>query len=461
MDIIGELVRHIAKTRYEDIPTDVVDFTKKALIDTVGVLLAGTALIEGQMITDVVKEWGGKEESSVINYGFKVPVHHAALANGTMARVVDMDDVLERAALHVHASIVSSAISVAEKIGKVNGKDLLTSIILGTDLHCRLGLSNKIPTAISGMNSSYQYGTFGVAATSGKLLGLDEDKLWNAMGIAYSLTSGNSQCLTEGAMTTRLGQGTCAHAGVLSTLLAHKGFTGVRNVLQGKFGYFSCYQRGEYYPEALTDALGKRFEGLDVTFKRYACCLHTHAAIEGTLNLIERNNIKPKDIKEIHVGVNQQAYNLVVEPIDIKFDPHEVAAAQFSLPFTQGTAVLKKKAFIDDFTEKEIRNPQVLEIAKKVRASVDPEIERTSSGRVTPAKVRISTYSGQEFSEKVEFIKGHPNNPISFDELVNKFRMCNSFANNPLSNERVEEFIETVLKLENVKEVNQLIRVLG
>ena len=461
MDIVGELVRHIVKTRYEDIPTDVVDFTKKALIDTIGVLLAGTALIEGQMITDLVREWGGKDESTVINSGFKVPVHHAALANGTMARVVDMDDVLERAALHVHASIVPSALSVAEKIGGLNGKDLLTAIILGTDLLCRLGLSNKIPTAISGMNSSYQYGTFGVAAASGKLLGLDEDKLWNAMGIAYSLTSGNSQCLTEGAMTTRLGQGACAHAGVLSTFLAHKGFTGVRNVLQGKFGYFNCYQRGEYYPEALTGALGKRFEGSDVTFKQYSCCLHTHAAIEGTLNLIERNNLKEEDIHEIHVGVNQQAYNLVVEPLDVKYDPREVAAAQFSIPFTQGTVVLKRKAFIDDFTEKEIRNSKVLEIAKRVRASIDPEIEKSSSGRVTPAKVRIITQDGKEFNEKVEFIKGHPNNPISFDELVNKFRMCNSFAKTPLSNGRVEEFIETVLKLENVKELNQLIRVLG
>jgi 2-methylcitrate dehydratase PrpD len=458
---MGELVRHIVKTRYEDIPTDVVDFTKKALIDTVGVLLAGTALVEGRMITDLVREWSGKEEATVINSGFKVPVHHAALANGTMARVVDMDDVLERASLHVHASIVPSALSVAERIGGVNGKDLLTAIILGTDLLCRLGLSNKIPTAISGMNSSYQYGTFGVAATTGKLLCLDEDKLWNAMGIAYSLTSGNSQCLTEGAMTTRLGQGACAHAGVLSALLAQRGFTGVKNVLQGKFGYFHCYQRGEYYPEALTNELGKRFEGSDVTFKQYSCCLHTHAAIEGTLHLIEKHHLRPEDIKEILVGVNQQAYNLVVEPVEEKLDPHKVAAAQFSIPFTQGTAVLKKKAFIDDFTEKEIRNPQVLEIARKVKASIDPEIERTSSGRVTPAKVKISTYSGREFDEKVEFIKGHPNHPISFDELIHKFRMCNSFAKNPLSNGTIERFLDTIQRLENLHDVNQLIRLLG
>jgi 2-methylcitrate dehydratase PrpD len=461
MDIMGNLVRHIVRTKYEDIPREIVDFTKKAIIDTIGVLLAGTASVEGRIITDLVQEWGGKEESTVINRGFKIPVHHAALANGTMARVVDMDDVLERASLHVHASIVSSALSVAERIGGVNGKNLLTAIILGTDLLCRLGLSNKVPTAVSGMNSSYQYGTFGVAATSGRLLGLNEDKLWNAMGIAYSLTSGNSQCLTEGAMTTRLGQGTCAQSGVLSTFLAQKGFTGVKNVLQGKFGYFNCYQRGEYYPQALTDALGKRFEGLDLTFKQYSCCLHTHAAIEGTLNLIEKHHLKPDDIREIHVGVNQQAYNLVVEPVDVKYDPHEIAAAQFSIPFTQGTAVLKKKAFIDDFTEKEIRNPKVLEIAKRVRASIDPEIEKTSSGRVTPAKVKIVTHKSQEFTEKVEFIKGHPNNPLSFDELINKFRMCNSFAKKPLSNGSIEAFVDLIQNLESLGDITRIIKFLG
>jgi len=461
VDIMGKLVKHIVGTRYDDIPAEIIAITKKSIIDTIGVLLAGTSSVEGEIITDLVKDWGGKGESTLINNGFKVPVHHAALANGTMARVMDMDDVLERASLHVHASIVSSALSMSEKVGEVSGRDFLTAIILGTDLLCRMALSNKIPTGISGMNSSYQYGTFGVAATSGKLLALDDEKLWNAMGIAYSLTSGNSQCLTEGAMTTRLGQGSCSLAGVLSTLLAKKGFTGAKNVLQGKFGYFNCYQRGKYYPEALTDELGKRFEGSDVTFKRYPCCLHTHAAIEATLDLIEKHNLKPEEIKEIHVGLNQQAYNLVVEPKEVKLDPYEIAAAQFSIPFTQGTVVLKGKAFIDDFTAKEIRNPKILEIARRVRASVDPEIERTDSGRASPAKVRITTKGGKQFNKKVDFIKGHPKNPILMDELVDKFKMCNAFAKIPLSDQRLDEVVSIIERLDRVSNVNQLIGLLS
>ena len=460
MDIMGKLVKHIVRMKYEDIPSEVVDLTKKCILDTIGVLLAGTSSVEGEMISDLIKDWGGKRESTVFNYGFKVPVHHASLVNGTMARAIDMDDVHERACLHVHASIVSSALSMAEKIGAVSGKDLLTAIILGADLLCRMGLTNKIPTSISGMTSTYQYGTFGVAATSGKLLTLSEDKLWNAMGIAYSLTSGNSQCLTEGAMTTRLGQGTCAHAGVLSSLLARKGFTGAKNVLQGKFGYFNCYQRGEYNLEPLTDELGGRFESFGVTLKRYSCCLQTHAAIEGTISLMEKYDLRPGDIKEIHIGVNQQAYNIVVEPLEVKYDPHEIAAAQFSIPFTQGTVVIKKKVFIDDFTAEEIRNPKVLEVAKRVKVYVDAEIERVASDRVTPAKVGIVTKDGKRFDEKVQFIKGHPNDPLSMDELIKKFKLCNSFAMNPLSDQKLEEVIDIIQKLEKLSDVNQVIRLL-
>lgn len=461
-DIIGKFVKHIAKTKYNDIPLEMVDLTKKCIVDTMGVLLAGTSSAEAEMVTALVNDWSGKEESTVINHGFRVPVHHAALANGTMARVADLDNIHERACIHVHASIIPSAFSMAEKIGAVSGKTLLTAIILGTDILCRMGLSNKIPTAISGMTSTYQYGTFGVAAACGKLLDLDENKLCNTMGIAYSLVSGNSQCLREGKMTTRLGQGTCAQAGVLSAMLAQKGFTGVENVLQGKFGYLNCYQKGKYYLKPLIDELGKRFEGLDVTFKQYSCCLNTHSAIEGTLSLLEKHDLKPEDIEEINIGVNQQAYNIVVEPLETKYDPHEIAAAQFSIPFTQGTAIVKRKVFIDDFTLKEIRNPQVLEIAKKVNVYVDLDIERGNSGKTTtPAKVEIVTKDGIRYNKRVDFIKGHPNNPITIDEIIEKFKLCNSFAKNPLSEKSVGEFIGIIQELEKLSNVSKLIRLLG
>lgn len=461
MDIMASLVQNIAQLQYEKLPPEAVHLTKRAVIDTLGALLAGTAAPEGRMITEVVKEWGGRRESTVVNGRTKVPVHHCALANCTMARVMDLDNVLETAALHVHGSIVPSALAMAEKIGRVKGKDVLAAVVLGADLLCRLGLSTKIPTAISGMNATFQFGTFGVAATCGRLLALDKEKLLNAMGIAYSLTSGNSQCLVEGAMTARLGQGTCAQAGVLAALLAQKGFTGAQDVLEGKFGYFRCYQGGEYDPEVMTRELGTRFEGCDLTFKLYPCCTHTHAAIDGTLHLLERYHLAAGDIKEIRVGLNQQAVNLVVQPCDLKVHPQGIAAAQFSLPFTVGTAVVKKKVFIDDFTEKEVRNPQILQMARKVRASVDPEIEKAASGRVSPAHIGITTHDGKEFQEKVDFIKGSPQNPLSLEGLIDKFKRCNSFARNPLSTRNTEEATELILNLEQLPDLHRLTRLLG
>jgi 2-methylcitrate dehydratase PrpD len=262
-------------------------------------------------------------------------------------------------------------------------------------------------------------------------------------------------------MTTRLGQGSCAHAGILSAFLAQKGFTGVKNVLQGKFGYYTCYHRGQYDPEVLTDGLGKSFEALDITFKRYPCCAHTHAPIEGTLKLMEKHHLKPEDIKEIHVGVNQQAFNIVADPLVVKRDPQDIAVAQFSIPYTQGTVVLKKKIFIDDFTPQAIRNPEVLKFAKKVNVYVDPEIQKKYPGVRSPAKVKLITQTGEALQENVDFIKGDPKSPLSMNELIDKFKACNSFARHPISDQSIKEVLEIVGNLEKLSDVNRLIQLLG
>jgi 2-methylcitrate dehydratase PrpD len=378
-----------------------------------------------------------------------------------MARALDIDNVLEKASLHVHASVVAAVLALAERRGSVTGKEFLTAIIVGSDVVARLGQSNKIPTAVSGMNSTYQYGTFGTAAACGRLLRLSESQLGHSLGIAYSMVAGNSQCLVEGAMTTRLGQGTAAYDGVLSALLAEGGMTGARKTLEGTFGYFNCYQRGQYKPEAVLDKLGERFEGTDVSIKRHACCMHAHTSIDAVLDLVRKHNLRAGDIRCIAIGLNRQGLNLIGLPLAEKQRPASVAAAQFSAPFIVATAILRGRVFIDAFSDNSISDPAILELAGRTAVDVDPDIDRDAPGRCSPAKVVVTTTGGARLEARLDAVKGHPSNPLSFGEIAEKFALCNEFALNRLSDRRVRDFTDAIARLEELKDVRELTNILA
>lgn len=329
-DAIVPLVQNVLKTNYEDLNSKVIFETKKRILDTLGTILAGSNAAEAEILFDYIEEIKAPPVCSVINFGIKTLATEAVMMNATMARNLDLDDVFEKGSTHIHVSIVPTALAIAEMLGYVTGKDFITSIALGGDLIARLSLANKIPTAISGMNATYQLATFGCAATAGKLLQLDKKQLLNAMGIAYAYSSGNSQCLVEGAMTTRLGGGISAQNGITSVLLAQKGFTGVKGVLEGKFGYYKLYQKNEYDRDALLGNLGKQFLNIDTTIKKYPCCMHTHAAIIALESIVKNLNIDFDIIDRVEVKVNQQAYNLVCLGEDQKRKPKSIAEAQFS-----------------------------------------------------------------------------------------------------------------------------------
>jgi 2-methylcitrate dehydratase PrpD len=267
MDPIVPLVQNLIKVRYEDIPFQVLAATKKSVVDTFAAMFAGTSAQGCPEVVAQVMEWGGKEESTVFHHGKKVPAFLAVLANGMMARAVDFDDVFEPGTMHASASIVPAAMAAAEMKGRLDGKQFLTAVTLGIDMVCRMGRTHKIPSGLSGMNVTYQYACFGCAGVVSRILGLDEEKMIRAMGLAYSQTSGNSQNLLEGTLATRFCQGLAAQGGVYAAVFARRGITAAREVLEGKFGYYPVYHRGEYDVRNLLDGLGKRFEGVNVTLK--------------------------------------------------------------------------------------------------------------------------------------------------------------------------------------------------
>jgi 2-methylcitrate dehydratase PrpD len=457
MDAIVPLVRNLIKIRYEDIPPQVLAATKKSVVDTFAAMLAGTGAQGCPEVVAQALEWGGKEESTVFHYGKKVPAFLAALANGMMARAVDFDDVFEPGTMHASASIVPAVVAAAEMKGGLSGKQFLAAVTLGVDLICRMGRTNRIPSGLSGMNVTFQYACFGCAGVVGRILGMDEEKMIHAMGLAYSQTAGNSQNLLEGTLATRFSQGLAAQAGVYAAVFARRGITAAREVLEGKFGYYPVYQRGEYDVRSLLEGLGERFEGVNVTLKKYPCCMHSHGAIDALLDISGEEGLSDDDVDRVTVRINQQGFNFVCLPPEKTRVPRSIPEAQFSLPYAAARALVKGKVFLDDFTEEQIRNPRVLQVAQRVDCVVDPELDKKYPARVTPAVVEVRTRKGKVFSRLVVERRGSPTNPLTMEEVEEKFRQCARFARNPLPEDRVGDILFFLREMENGDDVTRIL----
>jgi len=448
-DLAYDLVGNAAKVKYDDLPRDVVEITKKFILDTLATTIAGSSAPGCESVVEQVKDWGGKEESTILIYGGKVVSENAALANSMMAHALDLDDTHDEAVVHSYVSVLPVALAMAERNGGVNGKDLIAAVAVGVDLMCRLGLASFGHDWVYSSTMAY----FGATVAAGKILGLNENELHHAMGIAYSQCAGNLQCIKDGGLVKRMQPAFAARAAIISSILAQKGITGATNIFEGQFGFFPSYHRGKYAREVAVKELGKVFEGVNSSIKLYPCCRYTHGCIDATLNIVQENDIRPDNVVEVVAHVTQDAYNIVGKPFELRESPQ--VDAQFSIPYTVSVAIARKNVFIDDFFEEKIKgDTQVLQLAKKVRVVVDQE---PIAKGLTPCVVDIRTKDGKVYSERVEILRGDPRKPVSVEEVAQKFRRCAAFSARPISKENIEGMIRIVSNLEAVAEVSSIV----
>jgi 2-methylcitrate dehydratase PrpD len=268
-DVSFTLANHIVATQFNDIPAEVVEVTKKDILDTLGVTIAGSSFHSTEPLVELIREWGGRKESTILVFGDKVPSVSAAFVNGTMAEARDFTDGYGRGLIHVGQSTVIPAFAIAERKGKVDGKDFITAIVLGQDISLRIFVNMELMTP--GLTAMGSTNCFGATATAGKLLRLNEKQMANAFGIAYNQISGSRQSYYDRVDTKEMIGGLTSRTGVLSALLAQKGFTGTRNTIEGEKGYCKGYCQGRCNLEQLIANLGKEFEGINVGFKPYPC----------------------------------------------------------------------------------------------------------------------------------------------------------------------------------------------
>jgi 2-methylcitrate dehydratase PrpD len=280
------------------------------------------------------------------------------------------------------------------------------------------------------------------------------------MGIAYAQCATNLQALLEGALTVRLQQGFGGQTGVLSIVLADEGFTGAKDMLEGKYGYYPVYMPDECLAgerEILTAGLGKRFEDSDVSIKPYPCCRANHSPIDGTLQLVKEHNIKANNIQQVTIYTRQQSYEVCGG--ERKVAPQSVPDAQFSFYYTVATALVKGRVFIEHFTEEAIRDPEVLEMARKVKVIVDPEKEKYPETNC-PIDIEIETKDGKHFKKTVEFPKGHAKNPMTMAEVSQKLRDCAEFSVKPLSSKKIDKIIQMTESLDKLDDVTVILECL-
>lgn len=455
MDVIYTLVKNIIGTNYEDIPSEAVEAAKKSIMDTLGVSLGGSSREGIGELVDILSDWGGKEESTVWVYGCKLPCICAAQANATMAHALDYDDAYHEATVHPGAVAVPTAFAIAERLGRIDGKKLITAVVLAVDLTTRLCLATTVSVHSRGWHYTTLHGNFNATTVAGKLLELDEETFVNAFGLSYHQAGGTLQALRDGALAKRAGPGFAARNGITAAIMAQKGITGAKNVLQGRDGLFNTYHRGDYNPEVLTANLGEKFGITNLSFKPHPCCGANHACIDATLALVHEQNIKAEDVDNITVYLDKDTMELLCEPLDTKRNPCSAVDTQFSIPWVVASAIVHGKIGLDDFTSQAIKDGTVLMLSNKVT----PKLLSPRIGVKPTAIVEIKTKkSGGIYSRRVDTPYGRLQNPMSMDDMITKFRDCAFHAAKRISQKNIEELIQMISQLEEVNDVNRVVR---
>ena len=454
MDAMQILVKHICGVRFSDLPEEVIASTRLAVLDTLGVILAGSSVPGCRVLINYLRRWGGRSESTVAVWGDHLPCGLAAQANGAMSRAHEIDDVLDTFPLHPSASIIPACLSAAQHWGKISGQDFLAAVALGHDLIVRLAHSVRVSPIVSGRYNLFDI--FAVTGAVGKIWKISETNLMHAMGIAYSQMVGDAKAGRDGVMTSYIQQGTKAKSAIEAVLMAVEGITGTRDVLEGPCGFYSAYEPDPHIDQLL-DQIGLRYGGSEVAVKLYSACRATHIAIDLALAARTRG-IETRHVATVTVRVNDSTYALVCHPLDEKRRPRTPVAAQFSLPFALATALIKGRVFIDEMSPEALEDPETLSLASRITPVRDLGCKTDLS--VGAVQMELKTLGGERLVLDSDCPQGNPRRPASLDTYVEKFRKCAGHAAVPFSLKQIDALVEMITHLEQLDDLTRLAQLL-
>lgn len=450
-----DIAQFIVQTRLADIPPDVIELGKKSLLDGIGLALAGSRLDTADILQRYMESLGfGASGVAVIGTANKLPPRFAAFVNGVAIHVEDFDDTQLAAAkdrvygllTHPTVPVLPAAFALAEKSGK-SGKDLMLAYQLGVEVETKIAEAISPRHYEDGFHSTGTCGVFGGTTACAKLHGFDEARIERAFGIAASQASGLRE--NFGTMMKPFHAGHAAEIGVFSTELTDMGWTGAEGILEAPRGFFHAFG-GTYDPAAIMDKLGKpwTFASPGVSIKPFPSGSLTHPGMTEMLRLIRNEHIKAADVEKVEIGTNHNLPNALIH-----HRPKDALQAKFSMEFCIAILLLDGKAGLPQFTDTVVNRVDVQEMIGHIRFYVDPEAEAAGFDKMTTI-IKIHLKDGRLINGRADFGKGSPANPMSYDEVAEKFYGCADFANWPM--EKAKQIVALVRTLESETDMRRL-----
>jgi 2-methylcitrate dehydratase PrpD len=446
VSVTEQLANFLVKTRFEDIPEEARVLSKGFFLDCLGTTIAGYEEEAGRIITKFIEEMGGTPESRLVGSGLLTSSLNAALANGTMAHVLDFDDT---GFSHPTACILPVLLALGDK-SRLSGEEVLTAQVVGYECFGKMAYGGRAYEAIlrrRGYHPTPIWGTMAAAAAAAKLLNLDKNETRMALGMAGSQAAG----LVEnfGTMTKGFHCGNAARAGVLSAILVERGYKASLTVIEGDHGlYQTVLGEGNYDLTKVVGNLGESWEIVSpgLGMKQYPCCGGSLRAIDAILHIIRENRVSYDQVDSVEVEMNPQLRDL------LRFVRPTVGyEAKFSLEYILAASIMDGVVNIDSFSDEKVNSKEMREAIDKVKVVVRKDWASSDWRGHTPVTVKMK--DGSVNRNLVKNFRGHPKNPLENEEIFEKFRYC---ASRTLPKEKIETCITLVMELEDIKDISNL-----
>ncbi len=444
MGVTATLAQFAAEFPTDRIPAAILHESERCFLDYLGITLAGSAEPTVQMVMQVAEAMGGTPQATLLPGG-RSSVAHAALVNGVASHVLDFDDTHEPTILHGTGPVMSAALAIGEWLN-ADGRDLIAAHSVGFEVAARVALAVNPGHYDKGFHVTGTAGTLGAAAAAGRLLGLNAGQMTHALSAAAAQAAGLREMF--GSMTKSLHAGKAAMNGVLSALLAQRGWVSAPAGLEGLRGYFSVLSPDAADLDAAVGHLGETWELRRDGFKPYACGVVTHPTIDATARLGKRTGLPAADVAEIVCEVNPYVLELTGkrEPttgLEGKFSIYHCAAAGY----IDGTARLRQ------FTDEAVHRPDLVALRSRVRAEVKEDLPTSA------ARVSLTSRDGRSWNEEVTAATGTPGNPLTDDDLKEKF--YDLVVGGALDRSKAEALAEAALSATSAPHVTDITRLVS
>lgn len=445
----------ILNTKYEDIPADVIELGRKSILDGFGLALAGSASVMGPIARKYAESFGtGELRASVIGTSMKAHPRLAAFVNGVSIHADDYDDTQLSAAkdriygllTHPTVSVLPPAFALCE-LGHRTGKDFMVAYHMGVEVETKINEAISPRHYDEGFHSTGTCGTFGSTAACARIRGLDLKQTIYALGIGA--TEGGGFRDNFGSMTKPFQAGHAAENGTVAVDLAALGWTAAVDILEAPLGFFQA-AGGGFDPDAIVGRLGKPWTlaSPGVSIKPHPSGSLSHPAMGEMLSLIHKNDIKAADVEKVDIGANHAMTTSLLH-----HRPTTGLQGKFSMEFCMAILLLDRKAGLVEFQDKVVQRTDVQEMIKRINFYIDPVAENAGLDKMTSI-MKITMKDGKVYTGRAEFAKGSPSNPMTYEEVADKFRGCAEFAKWPTA--KAEGVIAAVKSLETLPDMSKL-----